>query len=47
MDYLSQNQVGSDRLVPKGYGETLFKLKNDSDENRAKNRRVELKILSI
>jgi outer membrane protein OmpA-like peptidoglycan-associated protein len=47
MDYLSQNQVTNERLIPKGYGETLFKFKNDSDESRAKNRRVELKILSI
>jgi outer membrane protein OmpA-like peptidoglycan-associated protein/Tol biopolymer transport system component len=47
MDYLNQNQVKVDRLIPKGYGESLFKFKNDSDESRAKNRRVELKILSI
>ena len=46
-DYLTENKVPPDRFTPKGYGETQFKLKNDSDENRAKNRRVELKILSI
>lgn len=47
MDYLVQNQISTERCIPKGYGETLFKVKNDTGENRAKNRRVELKILSI
>ncbi len=47
MDYLIQNQITMDRFTAKGYGETQFKFKNDSEENRAKNRRVELKILSI
>jgi outer membrane protein OmpA-like peptidoglycan-associated protein len=47
MDYLIQNQITVDRFTAKGYGETQFKFKNDSEENRAKNRRVELKILSI
>lgn len=47
VDYLSQNNISSDRFVAKGYGELQFKFKNDSPENRAKNRRVELRILGI
>ncbi len=47
MDHLVQHQISMDRFLPKGYGETQFKFKNDSEENKAKNRRVELKILSI
>jgi outer membrane protein OmpA-like peptidoglycan-associated protein len=47
MDYLVQNQISGERCVPKGYGESAYKYKNDSEENRARNRRVELKILSI
>lgn len=37
--------IANDRLVPKGYGESMPLVPNDSDENRAKNRRVEMKIL--
>jgi len=47
MDYLIENKIPVDRFVAKGYGETAFKFQNDSEENRAKNRRVELKISSI
>lgn len=47
MDFLTQNQIAMERFTSKGYGEAQFKFKNDSEENRAKNRRVELKILSI
>jgi outer membrane protein OmpA-like peptidoglycan-associated protein len=47
MEYLTQNKIPVERFSAKGYGETQAKFKNDSDENRAKNRRVELKILSI
>lgn len=47
MEYLTQNNIQVERFSAKGYGETQAKFKNDSDENRAKNRRVELKILSI
>lgn len=46
-DFLTESKIRPDRFVAKGYGETQFKMKNDSDESRAKNRRVELKILSI
>lgn len=34
--------IHSGRLVPKGYGETMPKATNDTEEGRAKNRRVEL-----
>ncbi len=46
-DYLAQNKIPANRFVAKSYGEVQFKFKNDSEENRAKNRRVELRILSI
>lgn len=47
VDYLIDNQVASSKFVAKGYGESVPLLTNDSDENRARNRRVELKILDI
>ncbi|NJN42568.1 MAG: OmpA family protein [Flammeovirgaceae bacterium] len=47
VDYLSQNDIPSERFVARGYGESQAKFANDSDENRAKNRRVELIIVSI
>jgi outer membrane protein OmpA-like peptidoglycan-associated protein len=47
MDHLIQNKISLERFSSKGFGETQFKYKNDSEENRAMNRRVELKILSI
>ncbi len=47
VDFLLQNKVNPDRFVAKGYGESQVKVPNDSDTNRAVNRRVELKILSI
>lgn len=47
VDYLIDNQVQPSKFVARGYGETLPLVMNDSEENRAKNRRVELKILDI
>lgn len=47
VDFLLQNKVRPDRFEAKGYGESQVKVPNDSDANRAVNRRVELKILSI
>jgi len=44
-DYLASKGVKEDRLVPKGYGATRPVATNDTDEGRAKNRRVELKKL--
>lgn len=46
-DYLISKGVSKARLVPKGYGEAKPLLPNDSDENRAQNRRVELRVLKI
>ena len=47
VDYLTNNKLPIDRLLPKGYGETTPLVANNSDDNRAKNRRVELKIIDI
>lgn len=47
VDYLVNDKLKTDRLLAKGYGETAPLVLNDSDENRAKNRRVELKIIDI
>lgn len=45
--YLVSNGIASSRLVPKGYGKTKPRVADVSEEARAKNRRVELKILDI
>lgn len=45
--YLTSKGIIAERLVAKGFGKTLPAVPNDSDENRAKNRRVEFKILKI
>jgi len=39
--------VNANRLVSQGYGKTKPLVPNDNDENRAINRRVELKINKI
>jgi outer membrane protein OmpA-like peptidoglycan-associated protein/tetratricopeptide (TPR) repeat protein len=44
--YLVNKGVVSSRLVYKGYGETQPIAPNDTDDNRAKNRRTEFKIMS-
>jgi OmpA-OmpF porin, OOP family len=43
-DYLTANGIASDRLGPKGYGESTPIDTNDTKEGRAKNRRTELVI---
>ena len=45
-DYLVLNKIDPKRLTYKGYGDTKPKVKNDSDENRALNRRTEFKVVS-
>jgi len=45
MEYLSEQGLKLNRMKFKGYGETKPKVPNDSDKNRAKNRRTEFKIL--
>ena len=47
VDYLIDNQIPMERFVARGYGEAQPLVANDSEENKAKNRRVELKVLSI
>jgi outer membrane protein OmpA-like peptidoglycan-associated protein len=47
VDYVAQNNISIVRLISKGYGEVKPVASNDTEENRAKNRRVELKILAI
>lgn len=43
--YLTYKGIDNHRLVAKGFGESNPIVPNDSNENRAKNRRVELKII--
>ncbi|MBI4723170.1 MAG: OmpA family protein [Candidatus Stahlbacteria bacterium] len=44
-NYLIMHGIDSDRIVTKGYGETKPITENDTEEGRALNRRIELKIL--
>jgi outer membrane protein OmpA-like peptidoglycan-associated protein len=43
--FLVSNNIEKSRVQSKGYGELQPLVANDSDENRAKNRRVEIKII--
>ncbi|OQY03543.1 MAG: hypothetical protein B6I20_04840 [Bacteroidetes bacterium 4572_117] len=45
--YMLDSDIDTNRLIAKGYGESTPIVPNDSDENKAKNRRVELKILEV
>lgn len=45
VEYLIVNGINGVRLVAKGYGESMPLVANDTEENRAINRRVEMKIL--
>ena len=47
VNYLVDNGITLERMIAKGYGESLPLFSNDTDENKAKNRRVELKIIEI
>jgi len=47
LDYLIAKGVAANQLSPKGYGESDPVADNATDEGRAKNRRVELRILSM
>ena len=47
VEYLTDKDVPKDNLIAKGYGETKPIAPNDTDENKAKNRRVEMEILDI
>lgn len=47
MDYLISKGISSSRLSAKGYGETKPKVSNTSAENKAKNRRTDIVIVSF
>ncbi len=44
VDYLVSKNIKAERMTAKGYGETQPLVPNDTDENKAKNRRVQFKI---
>ena len=44
VDYLTAKGIKGERMTAKGYGETQPLVANDTDENKAKNRRVQFKI---
>lgn len=44
-DYLIAHTIDAKRLSYKGFGDTRPKVKNDTDENRAMNRRTEFKVV--
>jgi len=46
VSYLITKQIAADRLVPKGYGETVPVATNETEAGRQENRRTEFKILS-
>jgi flagellar motor protein MotB len=46
VDYLISKNISKDRLVAKGYGESVPIATNDTDEGRQLNRRTDFKILS-
>ncbi|MDR3350378.1 MAG: OmpA family protein [Prevotellaceae bacterium] len=45
VNFLTENTIAQERLQSKGYGELQPVAPNDSAENRAKNRRVEIRIV--
>lgn len=47
LEYLAGQGIKTSRLKFKGYGEGKPKVPNDSDANRAKNRRTDFKIISL
>lgn len=44
-NYLIKKGISPNRIIAKGYGETQPIALNDSDENRAKNRRTEVRLI--
>ncbi len=47
VDYIVDEKIAIRKLIPKGYGESVPLVPNDTEANRAQNRRVELKIVEI
>ncbi len=47
MTYMLEKKIPTSRMISQGYGESKPLYPNDTDENKAKNRRVELKIVKI
>jgi len=47
VDFLISKGISAERLVAKGYGETIPVSENDTEEGRQLNRRTEFKILSL
>ncbi len=47
VQYLLDNNIDKERLISKGYGESKPIVPNDSEEHKAMNRRVELKIIEV
>jgi outer membrane protein OmpA-like peptidoglycan-associated protein len=47
VNYLKEHGIPEGRMIARGYGETRPLVPNDSEEHRAMNRRVELRILEI
>ena len=45
VNYIIEKGVDQNRLVAKGYGETQPLFENDTEQNKANNRRVELKVI--
>jgi outer membrane protein OmpA-like peptidoglycan-associated protein len=45
--WLKERGVEADRIESKGYGKRKPLVPNDSDENRALNRRVEIKVTAF
>ena len=45
VNYIIEKGIDESRLVAKGYGESEPMVENDTEENKAKNRRVELKVI--
>lgn len=43
-DYLTDNGVNRDIIITRGFGKTNFVADNDTEEGRAKNRRVEISV---
>ncbi|WP_299821485.1 OmpA family protein [uncultured Pontibacter sp.] len=45
VDYITSNGIGKERIRYKGYGETKPVKPNTSEENRQRNRRIEMRVL--